>query len=489
MFSLGIELLMRRAIITRWDNREESEWPPHPDRVFMALVAAWGETGEAPEQRAALEWLEGLGPPSIAVAPEASARASAISYVPVNDDSTPIGKKGPYGPMGSLPIGRNRQPRQFPAVVPESPTLFLSWEGDTPANLRLALEEMCGLVTYLGHSATPVRVWVTDDAPEPNLIPTDDRATCRLRTSTLGRLEYLKGRFDAGLRPQPSMWQGYAPPESTGGENVIDGPFDPGLIVFRQSGGRKLALEFCGIVADSIRLTLMSRHGGSPPEWLSGHAADGSASTLRRPTFLPLGFVGREHADGHLLGVAIAVPQGFPEDEMNLLFELLGRHDGANDTPPGVPFLSLDLRYPASSRKIGVLDLELDETNERNPKHNLKPSTWCTPASCWITVTPLVMPLVPRRALTVEAVVARACTDAGYPEPVSVRATTAPLASGVPHARSFRFPSDPQSHRPRRPITHAEIQFAQEIRGPVIIGAGRYAGFGLCRPSLREKDV
>jgi CRISPR-associated protein Csb2 len=40
MFALGAELLMGRAIITRWDNREEPEWPPHPDRVFMALVAA-----------------------------------------------------------------------------------------------------------------------------------------------------------------------------------------------------------------------------------------------------------------------------------------------------------------------------------------------------------------------------------------------------------------------------------------------------------------
>lgn len=52
MFALGIELLMRRAMMTRWGDpklgdRTEPEWPPHPDRVFMALVAAWGESGEA----------------------------------------------------------------------------------------------------------------------------------------------------------------------------------------------------------------------------------------------------------------------------------------------------------------------------------------------------------------------------------------------------------------------------------------------------------
>ena len=69
MFALGIEFLMRRAIITRIDNREEPEWPPHPDRVFMALVAAWGESGEDPDHRTALEWLETL--------PAAGARGAA----------------------------------------------------------------------------------------------------------------------------------------------------------------------------------------------------------------------------------------------------------------------------------------------------------------------------------------------------------------------------------------------------------------------------
>ena len=165
MFAIGVELLMRRAIITRWDNREEPEWPPHPDRVFMALVAAWGEAGEDAGQREALEWLERLDAPSLAVSLEVSERTSFTSYVPVNDDSSPMGKKGPFGAMGSLPIGRNRQPRRFPSVAPSSPMVFLIWDIDAPANLRPALEKVCELVTYLGHSATPVRVWIEDQPP------------------------------------------------------------------------------------------------------------------------------------------------------------------------------------------------------------------------------------------------------------------------------------------------------------------------------------
>jgi CRISPR-associated protein Csb2 len=393
--------------------------------------------------------------------------------------------------MGSLPIGRNRQPRQFPAAVPASSTLFLRWDRGLPAELRSPLEQVCGLVTYLGHSASPVRVWVTDEAPEPSLIPDDDEPIHRLRMFPSGRLQYLKNRFDAGLRPQPSLWQGYAEPKTKSDTAKFEEPYDPSLIVLRHAGGRKLSLESCGMVADAIRKTLMKRHekryGENAPEWLSGHAQDGAPSTMRRPTYLPLGFVGFPHADGHLLGVAIAIPRDFSEDRIKHLFHLLGDHEGKDDIEPGVPFLSLNIQDRERNRSIESLDLVLDEANERNPKRSLRPSTWCAASKLWVTATPLVMPRVPRRALTAEDVVARACTEAGYPEPIAVRVSQSPLLSGAAHTRSFQFPFDPKSHRPRRPITHAEIEFAQPIRGPVIIGAGRYAGYGLCRPMFEGR--
>ena len=89
MFALGIELLVGRAVITRWDNRAEAEWPPHPDRVFMAMVAAWGETCESAVLRATLEWLEDLPAPKLAVPAVCSKRQPFTSFVPVNDLKTP----------------------------------------------------------------------------------------------------------------------------------------------------------------------------------------------------------------------------------------------------------------------------------------------------------------------------------------------------------------------------------------------------------------
>jgi CRISPR-associated protein Csb2 len=46
MFAFGLRYLMGWAMAAS-DGQEKQrvEWPPHPDRIFMALAAAWFETG------------------------------------------------------------------------------------------------------------------------------------------------------------------------------------------------------------------------------------------------------------------------------------------------------------------------------------------------------------------------------------------------------------------------------------------------------------
>ena len=223
-------------------------------------------------------------------------------------------------------------------------------------------------------------------------------------------------------------------------------------------GDRRYALESCGIIADAIRQELLRRYGNDGPEWISGHAADGSLSKQSRPTYLPLGYVDREHADGHLLGVAVVVPRDFAHTER--LFELLGRHEGGNpyEIEAGVPFMSLTIRNPnLGNQEIGKLDLEFDERPEGRRPFTLKSFTWTHPHRIWKTVTPIMLPHFPRRELTTEEVVAKACVDAGYPQPVAVRVSFAPLMLGVPHSRAFHV--KPREGRPPRPLTHAAIEF------------------------------
>ena len=48
MFVLRVTYLMGRvysAAFDDGDDKREPEWPPHPSRLFSALVAAWGDSG------------------------------------------------------------------------------------------------------------------------------------------------------------------------------------------------------------------------------------------------------------------------------------------------------------------------------------------------------------------------------------------------------------------------------------------------------------
>src|SRR5438552_1799624 len=91
MLGFGIRYLNGWAMAAAdGPKKERAEWPPHPDRVFMALGAAWFETSQEPAEGDALSWLERQEPPAIS-ASDASPRSAlnenrpTVSYVPVND--------------------------------------------------------------------------------------------------------------------------------------------------------------------------------------------------------------------------------------------------------------------------------------------------------------------------------------------------------------------------------------------------------------------
>ena len=85
MLAIEVELLTGRYVATAYNTRVEAEWPPHPARLFSALVATHFASEEPPaDERATLQWLEAQGAPSIK-ASEASSREVTTVFVPVND--------------------------------------------------------------------------------------------------------------------------------------------------------------------------------------------------------------------------------------------------------------------------------------------------------------------------------------------------------------------------------------------------------------------
>ena len=86
-FGIEVNFLTGRFVATFHNDRRQSEWPPHPARLFSALVAAWADADEPdPSERGALEWLEAQSPPAIA-ASGAVPRKVVGHFVPVNDVS------------------------------------------------------------------------------------------------------------------------------------------------------------------------------------------------------------------------------------------------------------------------------------------------------------------------------------------------------------------------------------------------------------------
>lgn len=210
MFSLGIRYLMGWAMAAADGAQKQlAEWPPHPDRVFLALAAAWFETGQDAAEGAALRWLEKLPAPSLA-ASGARAREPTTHFVPVNDTRVSQAKtvlaltadpdaglaKLKDAGLAQLPEFRNRQPRSFPVAIPHDPNVHLIWTEDVPDTHLVSLASLCRKVISIGHSASLAQMWVQTNPPAPNWVPLPGVAPMRLRIFGPGRLEYLEQRLN-----------------------------------------------------------------------------------------------------------------------------------------------------------------------------------------------------------------------------------------------------------------------------------------------------
>jgi CRISPR-associated protein Csb2 len=477
MVALGIRYLCGWAMASDVSDRLAAEWPPHPDRVFMALVAAHHEGNASPDERVALEWLERQGPPAVRADLSVGRRANVTSFVPVNDVSTPrIGKRDLTPKMirsgvEVLPESRPRQPRQFPVAIPADPEVHLIWEGDERADEhRAALSSLCAKVTRVGHSASLVQMWVAESAPAPSLRP-DDLGNTRLRVPRAGRLISLEASFKAGRRPALSPSRGYSHVAPRSQVLIPSSVFHHEIVVLRKVAGPPIGLRSTDLFTSALRRAVMSQAPEPLPEWVSGHRPDGRPTDLSHVAFLPLADIGHTHARGHLLGAAIVIPREAPSEQVSaLMLALFGS------------------REYVRIAKGGPLNITLAIEAREAPPLALIPETWCASPTLgsrrWTSATPVVLDRFPKREADAAAALALACRRVGLPQPAEVVCHAVSLLRGVPTAREFPAPTFGQTAR-RRWHTHATVTFNEPVLGPVLLGAGRYRGYGLFRP-IRE---
>ncbi|MCE5282635.1 MAG: type I-U CRISPR-associated protein Csb2, partial [Deltaproteobacteria bacterium] len=388
MFGLGIRYLVGWAMAAAdGANKKRAEWPPHPDRVFMALAAAWFETGQDTAEGEALRWIEGLEKLPDIAAPEASFREVVTCYVPVNDSELAGERKrktvfaDPKPSLQSLKKAgltvavefRQKKERSFPIAIPhvseprEIPKVHLVWKDNVPEKHRGPLAALCRKVISIGHSASLVQMWLDDSPPAPTLVAREGVTRHRLRVFGPRRLDdhlaekcdrskhiaiadalWAREQISSGsqknrlkkeregklkgiveqLRPNPWGYAGYDVPMSEPVEHTASSHFDPRLLVLTLSG-KRLSLPSTLRLTETLRGALMVGTPQPVPEWLSGHTPAGSPSEKPHLAFLPLPFVGREHADGRLMGVALVLPRTATPAEAERVMVWLRNENGS----------------------------------------------------------------------------------------------------------------------------------------------------------------
>ena len=239
-------------------------------------------------------------------------------------------------------------------------------------------------------------------------------------------------------------------------------------------------IRAAALVGRSLRRALMSGYrrvgmADEIPAFVSGHEPDGTRLRAPHLGIVPMAFAGFPHADGRLFGFALVpTAQTALRDVPGLraAFEAITEYDH------GAERRVIELKYAPPRQP-----LLLSPAGAAN-KRSLEP------ARVWASLTPIILDRHLKRydEGRVRELIAESCTNIGLPRPdpgcIQVGKHSAvegaPAAwprTGAPPWTRWRVPDPLVS----RLLIHAVIDFGTAVAGPVMLGAGRFSGLGLCR--------
>jgi CRISPR-associated protein Csb2 len=492
MLALKIEYLTGVCVATRHNDpsRSTAEWPPHPDRLYSAMVAAAAEpkSGEDVEanahiseaKRSALEWLAKQGAPHVAVS-DARRRTAPDVHMPSNpheDEVWQKAKKGkPRVPQKAfdlkslLPVHRKKGGLPIPAVVPDEPVAYFVWPSSEPQGHLRVLRGICERVTYLGRSRSLVRLSLVENPPPATHEP-DPLGQVQLRVPGPDRLRYLIEKYKRdGGKPEPCPPQRY---RTVDGEprtqQTPQSVFDASRVwLFKpQRGDPAMPPASTVNITRTFRAALMrcvEETGYSVPDMVHGHGKHPHCAYVALPFVHPW----QRHADGTIKGLGVLVPRNPAEGALEALAAGLMR---LQDNGLGIP-------------DVGTWHLE-EVPADDPPMLTLEVRVWTDPSRVWTTVTPMVFGHFPKEKNGGEGKVVLDSLRMIGIDPDSVLeigvGRHSPL-HGAPPSWCFK----PQRHhgtkgQAPRHVRHVSVRFDRPVRGPIVLGCMRYFGLGLMRP-------
>lgn len=440
-------------------ERTRGEWPPAPSRLFAALVAADGTRQNCRlTDGAELAWFEQLPPPEIHAHARPWHQSVQPRYVVRHEGSA--SKKTHQEYVGRTPV----LVRPGVRVAPRDACIVYSWKDAAPAMIVVdALKRRAARVGYLGTSDSPVRVRVSTELPQAvcsadSFVP-DDSGDAVIDVPGPGDIQLLDRMYDAWREhgasvsrlqfPALGRTTQYRSPASNQPHNL--GAVTAWLRLPAAVSGRRVSA-----LATLFKEAVLSHYQhiyGEPPPVLHGHGFSTPGYELAR--YLALPDVGYRWSRGRIHGLALWLPPG-------------------SDEP--LRQMSRDAAFAIRRLTGRGIDVSVVPRDDEARPVAASPSRWIRRSQRWVTAVPAIHER--RRALDL-AEAARWCRHAGLPEPIHVRSVRTPLASGALDLAPVEVN---RPNRPALPYSHVELQFAEPIAGPVVIGSGRQRGFGLCIP-------
>ena len=225
-----------------------------------------------------------------------------------------------------------------------------------------------------------------------------------------------------------------------------------GVATLRPSVSGRRVSALTSLFKEAV-LSQHQRLHGTPSAVLHGHGFNEKGYEIAR--YLALPDVGYERSRGRVHGLALWLPPGCEATA----------HRMARDAAVAIRRLT--------GRGVDVAVAPLDDEPRPFAAH---PDRWLRPSFGWATAVPAIHER--RRRLDL-AEAARWCEHEGLPPPVAFRSARAPLTPGAIDLAPVEVN---RPGRPALPYSHLELWFDHAIPGPVVVGAGRQRGFGLCVP-------
>jgi CRISPR-associated protein Csb2 len=214
---------------------------------------------------------------------------------------------------------------------------------------------------------------------------------------------------------------------------------------------------------------------------LSGHEPDGLRLERPHVAFLALPGPGSRNSPATIAGVAIVLPRDIEETDRRAILLAAARWEQS-----GARLLL---------GRLGAM--RLARVSDPGSGESLGLSALVGPSRRWASLTPVALqrnpgdlaapnPEIAARAVRrAEEIVSRGCAHIWLPPPTRVRVLRRSLFPGAPSAPAFMPFPRPTPGRPPRPerfqrvCVHVELEFAEPVEGPLLLGAGRYFGVGV----------